>query len=73
LLNALVGATDALILGRLTQEAVAAVSLANLISFVMSIFTGAIIGAMGVLVSQCFGKQDYTNARRFMSMTIRYV
>ena len=38
LLNALVGASDALMLGRLTQEAVAAVSLANQVSFVMSLF-----------------------------------
>ena len=38
LLNALVGASDALMLGRLTQEAIAAVSLANQVSFVMSLF-----------------------------------
>ena len=34
LLRALVGASDALMLGRLTQDAIAAVSLANQISFV---------------------------------------
>ena len=41
LLNALVGASDAMMLGRLTQDAIAAVSLANQISFVMSLFTGS--------------------------------
>ena len=45
LLNALVGASDALMLGRVTQEAIAAVSLANQVSFVMSLFNGAVIGA----------------------------
>ena len=35
LLNALVGASDALMLGRLTQESIAAVSLANQVSFVL--------------------------------------
>ena len=38
LLNALVGASDALMLGRLNQDAIAAVSLANQVSFVMSLF-----------------------------------
>lgn len=73
LLNALVGASDALMLGRLTQDAVAAVSLANQISFIMSLFNGAMIGAISVLVAQYWGKKDYTSAKQFMSMAIRYV
>lgn len=73
LLNALVGASDALMLGRLTQDAIAAVSLANQISFVMSLFNGAVIGAVSVLIAQYWGKGDHTNARRFLSMAVRYV
>ncbi len=73
LLNALVGATDALILGRLTQEAIAAVSLANQISFIMSLFNGTVIGAAGIMIAQYWGKQDYKEARRFLGMAIRYV
>ncbi len=73
LLNALVGATDALMLGRLTQEAIAAVSLANQVSFVMSLLTGTVIGAVGILVAQYWGKQDYEKARRFLGMALRYV
>ncbi len=73
LLNALVGATDALMLGRLHQDAIAAVSLANQISFVMSLFNGAILGAAGVLIAQYWGKRDYKNANRFLSMAVRYV
>lgn len=72
LLNALVGASDALMLGRLTQDAIAAVSLANQISFVMSLFNGAVIGAVGVLIAQYWGKQDYTDAKRFLGMGVRY-
>ena len=72
LLNALVGASDALMLGRLTQDAIAAVSLANQISFVMSLFDGAIIGAVGVLIVQYWGKGDSVNARRFLGMAVRY-
>lgn len=49
LLVALVGASDALMLGRLTQDAVSAVSLANQIAFIMNLFIGAVIGGGGVL------------------------
>lgn len=73
LLNALVGASDALMLGRLTQEAVAAVSLANQVSFVMSLFVGAIISAIGVLVAQYYGKGDYGTVKKLLCMAIRYV
>ena len=73
LLNALVGASDALMLGRLTQDAIAAVSLANQISFVMSLFNGAVIGAVSVLIAQYWGKKDYLNAKRFLGMAVRYV
>lgn len=72
LLIALVGATDALMLGKLNQESVAAVSLANQISFVLSLFTGTVMGATGVLIAQYMGKKDYTSAKHFMSMAIRY-
>lgn len=72
LLNALVGASDALMLGRLTQNAIAAVSLANQVSFVMSLFNGAAIGAAGVMIAQYWGKRDYANARRFLGMAVRY-
>ena len=72
LLNALVGASDALMLGRVTQEAIAAVSLANQVSFVMSLFNGAVIGSISVLVSQYWGKKDYIRAKRCHAMAIRY-
>ena len=55
LLVALVGASDALMLGRLNQASIAAVSLANQVSFVMSLFTGSVIGAIGVLVANISG------------------
>lgn len=72
LLNALVGASDALMLGRLNQDSISAVSLANQMFFVMTLFTGAITGAAGVLIAQYWGKKDYKNAGRFLAMAIRY-
>ena len=72
LLGALVGASDAFMLGRLTQDAIAAVSLANQIAFVMSLFYSIAIVAASVLISQYWGKKDYLNVRRFLGMAIRY-
>ena len=72
LLTALVGASDALMLGRLTQSSIAAVSLANQISFVMSLFMGAAIGSVGVLVAQYYGKEDFATVKKLLSMSLRY-
>ncbi len=58
LLAALIGASDALMLGRLTQDAVSAVSLANQIAFIMNLFIGAVVGAGGALIAQYWGKGD---------------
>ncbi|WP_051198132.1 MATE family efflux transporter [Butyrivibrio sp. MB2005] len=72
LLGALVGASDALMLGRLNQDSIAAVSLANQIFFIMTLFSGSITGSAGVLIAQYWGKNDYKNAGRFLAMAIRY-
>ena len=49
LLGALVGASDALMLGRLNQASIAAVSLANQISFIMSLYVDAVSIAVELL------------------------
>lgn len=72
LLGSLVGASDALMLGRLTQEAISAVSLANQVSFVMSLFVFSIVGAIGVLVAQYYGKKDFDMVKKLLSMSLRY-
>ena len=58
LLIALIGATDAFMLGRYSQDAVSAVSLANQVSFIMNLFVGAAVGGGGVLLAQYYGKGD---------------
>lgn len=72
LLTSLVGASDALMLGRLTQESIAAVSLANQVSFVMSLFLSAVIGSISVLCAQYYGKKDMITVQKLLSMAIRY-
>jgi len=56
----LIGASGAFMLGRLTQDAVSAVSLANQIVFVMNLFIGAVTGAGDVLIAQYWSKKDRT-------------
>lgn len=73
LLIALIGATDALMLGRLTQEAVAAVSLANQIAFIMSLFSGAVVGGGGVLIAQYWGKEDKRMVKNLFCTIIKYI
>ena len=63
LLIALIGASDALMLGRLTQDAVSAVSLANQIAFIMSLFVAAVVGCGGALIAQYWGKGDRTTVK----------
>lgn len=72
LLVALIGATDALMLGRLTQDAVAAVSLANQIVFVMNLFVGAVAGGGGTLIAQYWGKGDRTMVKNLFCMLLKY-
>lgn len=72
LLIALIGATDALMLGRLTQDAVAAVSLANQIAFIMNLFIGAAVGGGGVLLAQYWGKNDKEMVQKLFCMILKW-
>lgn len=72
LLVALIGASDALMLGRLTQDAVSAVSLANQVAFIMNLFSGAVVAGGGVLIAQYWGKKDWTMAKNLFCMLIKW-
>ena len=71
LLVALIGASDALMLGRLSQDAVSAVSLANQIAFIMSLFSGAIVGGGGALIAQYYGKGDRAMVKNLFATLIK--
>ena len=72
LLVALIGASDALMLGRLTQDAVSAVSLADQVAFIMGLFSSVVVGAGGVLIAQYSGKNDHVMVKRLFCMIIRW-
>lgn len=73
LLVALIGASDALMLGRLSQDAVAAVSLANQMAFIMNLFAGSLVAAGGTLIAQYWGKGDKETAKNLFCMINKYV
>ena len=58
LMLALVAAGDALMLGRVAQNEMTAVSLATQIQFVQNMFLGAITAAGAILGAQYWGKGD---------------
>ena len=72
LLIALIGATDALMLGRLSQDSVSAVSLANQIVFIMNLFVGTVVGSGGVLIAQYWGKGDKAMTRNLFCMMLKW-
>lgn len=72
LLVALIGASDALMLGRLTQDSVAAVSLANQIVFIMNLFISAVVGGGGVLIAQYWGRGDRIMVKNLFCMILKW-
>lgn len=59
-------------LGRLTQDAVAAVSLANQIVFIMNLFIGAVVGGGGVLIAQYWGTDDKVMVKNLFCMILKW-
>lgn len=56
---ALVGASDAVMLGRLSQNSMSAVSLASQVTFVFNLFMAAFVIGENMFTAQYYGKQDY--------------
>ena len=72
LMLALVAACDALMLGRVAQEQMAAVSLATQIQFVQNMFILAVTSAGAILGSQYYGKGDLTTIEKLFHMILRW-
>ncbi len=72
LMLALVAAGDALMLGRVAQNEMTAVSLATQVQFVQNMFLGAITGAGAILGAQYWGKKDTETIGDIFSLMLRY-
>lgn len=68
---ALVGACDALMLGKLNQDSMAAVSLATQVTFVFNLFMAAFIIGENMFVAQYYGKRDYAGISKVCSLVLR--
>lgn len=67
---ALVSASDAVMLGRLNQNAMSAVSLASQVTFVFNLFMTAFIIGENMFVAQYYGKKDFINISRVCSLVL---
>ena len=72
LMLALVAAGDALMLGRVAQNEMAAVSLATQVQFVQNMFLMAITAAGAILGAQYWGKGDRNTLRSLFSLMLRF-
>ena len=72
LMLSLVAAADALMLGRITQEQMTAVSLATQIQFVQNIFIMAITAAGAILGAQYWGKKDKPTLGEIFNLMLQY-
>ena len=70
LMLALVAAADAVMLGQVSQNAMAAVSLATQIQFVQNMLLGAIVSGVGILGAQYWGKRDFRKMGEIFSLSI---
>lgn len=72
LMLALVAAGDALMLGRVAQNEMTAVSLATQIQFVQNMFLGAITAAGAILGAQYWGKGDRHTLENIFNIMLRF-
>ena len=70
-MTALVGACDAIMLGKLSQDAMSAVSLATQVTFVFILFMFAFMAGENMFVAQYYGKGDYTGISQVFSLVTK--
>lgn len=72
LMLASVAAGDALMLGRVAQNEITAVSLATQIQFVQNMFLAAVTGAGAILGAQYWGKGDKRTLEDLFNLMLRW-
>lgn len=71
LLSSLVNSLDVIMLGFVGQTAIAAVSLANQVQFIMMLFYIGLASGLTMLTAQYWGKQDYKSLRILTGTALR--
>lgn len=68
---ALVGASDAVMLGRLSQNAMSAASLASQVTFVFNLFMAAFVIGENMFIAQYYGKKDLDGISEVFHLVLR--
>ena len=71
-MTAAVSASDAIMLGVISQEALSAVSLAGQIQFVLSLFLAALTIGTTILAAQYWGKGDKVSVEKILAIALRF-
>ena len=69
---ALVSATDAVMLGMLSQDAMSAVSLAGQVQFVFSLYLATMTIGTSMFAAQYWGKRDVDTVERLLGMVLLF-
>ena len=72
-MTAAISAGDSAMLGFISQDSIAAVSLATRVSFVLHLFTGSFAGGAGVICAQYWGKKDEKTIQKIFGLILRYM
>ncbi len=67
---ALVGASDAIMLGKLSQNSMSAVSLASQVTFIFNLFMTAFVIGENMFIAQYYGKKDDTGISKVFSLVL---
>ena len=71
LMMALVGVTDAVMLGFLSQDSLSAVSLAGQVQFVYSLFLFSITGGVSIFASQYWGRGNKQAVEKILAIGLK--
>ncbi len=72
LMVSLVSASDALMLGVISQDALAAVSLAGQVMFVYTLFQFALTSGAGIFAAQYYGKGDLDSVEKILGIVLKF-
>ncbi len=69
---ALVSASDALMLGFISQDALSAVSQAGQVMFVYTLFNFALTGGANIFAAQYYGKRDIASVEKILGIVLKF-
>lgn len=72
LLSALVISVDVIILGTINQTVMSAVSLAGMVTFVLSLFYFGLATGVGILTAQYWGKKDFRAIQYVLNISLTF-